>query len=209
LLGQSDCCRATVILDNTSSTVSQSALNATTTSWNGLVFTPNSNYTLRSLTFVPEYTNPTTVDYTVRLFAVDGSNLPTGAALASKTQPSVSVVQQTSATNANAITLDLTAGSTGSWDTIGSTSYALVFSSTGQAGFGFSSTSSSTSEATFLGRTFTSNSGSTWGYGTTTTLIPWVQVTDVAPVPEPSTYVMALAGLACGGYTIFRRRERA
>jgi hypothetical protein len=47
------------------------------------------------------------------------------------------------------------------------------------------------------------------GFGTTTTLIPWVQVTDVAPVPEPSTYVMALAGLACGGYTIFRRRERA
>jgi hypothetical protein len=30
-----------------------------------------------------------------------------------------------------------------------------------------------------------------------------------APVPEPSTYAMALAGLACGGYTIFRRRKRA
>ena len=28
-------------------------------------------------------------------------------------------------------------------------------------------------------------------------------------VPEPSTYCMALAGLACGGYTIFRRRKRA
>jgi len=31
----------------------------------------------------------------------------------------------------------------------------------------------------------------------------------VAPVPEPSTYVMALAGLACGGYSLFRRRQRA
>ena len=31
----------------------------------------------------------------------------------------------------------------------------------------------------------------------------------VAPVPEPSTYVMALAGLACGGYTMSRRRQRA
>jgi len=31
----------------------------------------------------------------------------------------------------------------------------------------------------------------------------------VAPVPEPSTYVMALAGLACGGYSMFRRRKRA
>jgi formylglycine-generating enzyme required for sulfatase activity len=28
-------------------------------------------------------------------------------------------------------------------------------------------------------------------------------------VPEPSTCVMALAGLACGGYTMFRRRKRA
>jgi sulfatase modifying factor 1 len=31
----------------------------------------------------------------------------------------------------------------------------------------------------------------------------------LAAVPEPSTYAMALAGLACGGYTIFRRRKRA
>ena len=29
----------------------------------------------------------------------------------------------------------------------------------------------------------------------------------VAPVPEPSTYAMALAGLACGGYLRFRRRR--
>jgi hypothetical protein len=28
-----------------------------------------------------------------------------------------------------------------------------------------------------------------------------------APVPEPSTYAMALAGLACGGYSHFRRRR--
>jgi len=30
-----------------------------------------------------------------------------------------------------------------------------------------------------------------------------------SPVPEPSTYAMALAGLACGGYSVFRRRKRA
>ena len=29
------------------------------------------------------------------------------------------------------------------------------------------------------------------------------------PVPEPSTYCMALAGLACGGYLRFRRRKQA
>jgi sulfatase modifying factor 1 len=31
----------------------------------------------------------------------------------------------------------------------------------------------------------------------------------VASVPEPSTYAMALAGLACGGYSFWRRRKRA
>jgi sulfatase modifying factor 1 len=31
----------------------------------------------------------------------------------------------------------------------------------------------------------------------------------LAAVPEPSTYAMALAGLACGGDTMFRRRKRA
>jgi autotransporter-associated beta strand protein len=31
----------------------------------------------------------------------------------------------------------------------------------------------------------------------------------ITAVPEPSAFAMALAGLACGGYTMFRRRERA
>jgi hypothetical protein len=31
--------------------------------------------------------------------------------------------------------------------------------------------------------------------------------TAINAVPEPSTYAMALAGLACGGYTMFRRRR--
>jgi len=29
----------------------------------------------------------------------------------------------------------------------------------------------------------------------------------ITVVPEPSTYGMALAGLACGGYSLFRRRR--
>ena len=29
----------------------------------------------------------------------------------------------------------------------------------------------------------------------------------ISVVPEPSTYAMALAGLACGGYLRFRRRR--
>ena len=31
----------------------------------------------------------------------------------------------------------------------------------------------------------------------------------ITPVPEPSTYAMALAGLACGGVSMWRRRKRA
>jgi len=27
-------------------------------------------------------------------------------------------------------------------------------------------------------------------------------------VPEPSTYAMALAGIACGGFSMWRRRKR-
>jgi hypothetical protein len=33
------------------------------------------------------------------------------------------------------------------------------------------------------------------------------QIGSVQAVPEPSTYCMALAGLACGGYKMFRRRR--
>jgi hypothetical protein len=39
-------------------------------------------------------------------------------------------------------------------------------------------------------------------------LINGFQLRTVA-VPEPSTYAMALAGLACGGSVVFRRRKRA
>ena len=35
------------------------------------------------------------------------------------------------------------------------------------------------------------------------------RVASPVAVPEPSTYAMALAGLACGGYSMFRRRKRA
>ena len=43
----------------------------------------------------------------------------------------------------------------------------------------------------------------TYGSSTNGTYNVEIQVA----VPEPSTCVMALAGLACGGYTMFRRRR--
>jgi len=49
--------------------------------------------------------------------------------------------------------------------------------------------------------TFTLNE---WAYDNTGASI---RVGQVSAVPEPSTCVMALAGLACGGYSLFRRRH--
>jgi hypothetical protein len=49
------------------------------------------------------------------------------------------------------------------------------------------------------------NAGSSWNNGAPTTGGYGVYVTATA-VPEPSTCAMALAGLACGGYSFFRRR---
>jgi len=34
-------------------------------------------------------------------------------------------------------------------------------------------------------------------------------IDNITAVPEPSTYAMVLAGLACGGYSMWRRRKRA
>jgi len=48
------------------------------------------------------------------------------------------------------------------------------------------------------------NGGSTWG-----TDGPAPYAVSVQAVPEPSTYCMALAGLACGGFSMWRRRRRA
>jgi hypothetical protein len=39
--------------------------------------------------------------------------------------------------------------------------------------------------------------------------LPIINALQVRAVPEPSTYCMALAGLACGGYSVFRRRKQA
>ena len=47
------------------------------------------------------------------------------------------------------------------------------------------------------------------GSGTGAWTFPVMNALQVRAVPEPSAYCMALAGLACGGYSLFRRRKRA
>jgi hypothetical protein len=50
----------------------------------------------------------------------------------------------------------------------------------------------------------TGDSGANWAG-------PFIQnlYMKVTAVPEPSACIMALVGLACGGYSMFRRRKRA
>jgi hypothetical protein len=47
------------------------------------------------------------------------------------------------------------------------------------------------------------------GSGTGAWQFPMMNALQVRAVPEPATYVIALIGMACGGYSLFRRRKRA
>lgn len=62
---------------------------------------------------------------------------------------------------------------------------------------------------TFSGQTFSSLGLTAGTYGWATTGASPNTVTITIPVPEPSICMMALAGLACGGYTTYRRCKRA
>ena len=47
------------------------------------------------------------------------------------------------------------------------------------------------------------------GDGNSGTAFGDLALTSMVAVPEPSTYAMALAGLACGGFSMWRRRKQA
>jgi formylglycine-generating enzyme len=59
------------------------------------------------------------------------------------------------------------------------------------------------------GASFLSSSGRITYVPSLDNIVFGFRLASPVPVPEPSTYAMALAGLACGGYTMFRRRKRA
>ena len=86
-----------------------------------------------------------------------------------------------------------------------------LFGFSGAPNRGFSSVVS-TGSGTYSGLTFTGLSG-VWtavaGSQQLTFTESTGQLSFIAAVPEPSTYAMALTGLACGGYSLFRRRKRA
>lgn len=78
------------ILDNGNATISAASFRvASQTIWNGVVFTPQSNFTLSSLQLVLVSVGQQTGDLTISLYQADGSNAPTGSVLASKTETGV------------------------------------------------------------------------------------------------------------------------
>jgi len=68
----------------------------------------------------------------------------------------------------------------------------------------FTNTKSLLTDLGFLNAT-----NSTLFFGTADSATTFDNLLIAAPVPEPSTCAMALAGLACGGYVAVRRRKRA
>ena len=64
----------------------------------------------------------------------------------------------------------------------------------------------STDDGTGVASEYFSNSGGTYA---NPTIGPYQMSVSVTAVPEPSTCAMALAGLAFGGYSLYRRRKRA
>ena len=102
----------------------------------------------------------------------------------------------------------------GTWNLKANTSYSFTLS-----------TSDTTTATQLKWQAWSGTASSSYGFTQTSPFIstdagstfiplsinqsPSMQLTGVVAVPEPSTYAMALAGLACGGYLVRRRRKRA
>lgn len=86
------------------------------------------------------------------------------------------------------------------WGGVGSADFTQIGNSTLNAGYNTTagSFSSSLLPATWNG----SFPGNTFYNAPNATILP-------VPVPEPSTYAMAIGCVACGGYSMYRRRKRS
>ena len=200
------------ILDNGNATIaSQSIRIASQTIWNGVVFTPQSNFTLSSLQLVLVSVSQQTGDLTISLYQADGSNAPTGSVLASKTETGVNFqALQAGLTAANATQFDLT---TGSWNVNSGSKYVLTISSNLTNPQGFADTNPvsfpTTSDATYLGMVSSSNSGSSWG-SLQTGAAPWIILSgNTVPVPEPSTYVLGTIATGMIAYVSRHRKKQS
>lgn len=206
--------RAVDLLDNTTAGISTNSIEAlSTTAWASFAFAVGGTpYSIDNLQVILGLGGATsTGNLTVQLYAASGGGQPTGTVLASKTVTGLTFNNYFGGlTPGDAATIDTTVGSTGSWQIQASQSYAIVYSTSISAGLVSSSPntqlSPGTSGLTFLGRTFTSDSGGNWS-SLSTNGISWMKVTGTAVVPEPSTW--ALGAIATGVMAAIARRRNA
>lgn len=128
--------------------------------------------------------------YAVELWSADGAGTNLNALLAAIGSGTVSTTDATAPTSFD-LTYSLTA----------STNYFVRLTTTPDAGWVLGPSSSATLNSVFRYGIASLN-------GTDPSIAGGMNV-DVVAVPEPATCVVALAGLACGGFSMRRRRTPA
>jgi hypothetical protein len=213
------------LLDNTSAGLSTT--NGLTASSRNISFAftvGSSAYTLKNLEIMLALSTGSTTsgDLTVELFAGAGGQ-PTGFMLVAKTSNSLTLSSQSSGlTSANKTSIDLTTGSTGSWQLLANQSYALVFSSTTSTRLVESAPdtlySTGSSGLTYVGRSFSGDNGASWDpYGPYLGASTWMKLTgetvggsssvpDAGPGPA---LALLLGGLGVGQWRRTRRTGAA
>lgn len=153
----------------------------------------------------------TSVTFSVLLYAADGTGLPSGAPLsqdtgvaAAWTNPVAGQFQQQTFTYGQSALPNLFAATLSAntkyvlavANNSGTPAYEHYWATMGVTG-GYSVSD---------GYSFTTMSRAS--NGTSWSTIPWspIAAISVTAVPEPSTIAMALAGLACGGWALLRRK---
>ena len=172
---------AVVLLDNSSGTIGGTNL-GTGGDWAAIGFTLGAspaNYTISEIQVLAGLQSGSTVntgDLTVRLFAGNGSQ-PTGTAVATKTMTGLTFKSSPVANDATIVDTTTGSASGSSWVLSASTNYFLVFSSSTSA-FALKSGDpySTGGGVTSVGRSFSTNGGSTWG-GPFQSALPWLKVT--------------------------------
>jgi hypothetical protein len=91
---------------------------------------------------------------------------------------------------------------------VGSPNVTLTSNTSGVSG-GVGQSAIGTFTAVGSSQTFTLQGADMYSPGFQFPMMNALQVRETQVVPELSTYAMSLAGLACGGYLVRRRRKRA
>ena len=206
LIAATEChAAATVALDNTAGGLSGNSSGLSTTLWRVRVFTVGaSNVSISSMKMGLYSTQVTSTSITWELYLVDGSNNPTGSALASDTQ---SVSFTSTGGPSSALYNFTTGGSLATYSMQAGQKYGLLFKSNA-ATLNWTPSSGNTvyspgsSGFAYVANRVTSNSGTS--YSGNSTYNAWSMTVNAASA-VPGTGLAAIGGLGLAG---MRRRRR-